>query len=414
MARKRAVFGWVALLVLVVAASAPADSILLDDGQVVEGTVVSQSKTQVTIETASGRRTYRMRRVKSIIRDADVRLPRDVIPAAVLHFYNVDPLSREIQNAEALYTLAGKQDGARRRAKYKQVLERLQPLVHPDDESEEQYELRWMVIETHERLADFKRAVELLEEMEKKGRKTDKLRAKAHLDILEENEKHANPWSLRTVNGRKAADFMMNRDDVKRAKEANSLADAGVMRVALEEYCFQILENQEVSIRALKKKLDVEDTLDALLEVPPRARDVTEYLPFSEELVAVEESLDRVDAILPDYATGYRAELARILGNHFLVVLDVLFAMTVETHPEPKLSGDRSGRMTADERRTWREYCDEFELALRPLMLTAKYMQDKLAPHPSLRTLNVLCQDVIAQLEQARKTIVTKKGQSSV
>ena len=64
------------------------------------------------IETGTGRRTYRMRRVKSIVHDSDVRLPRDVIPPAVLHFYNIDPRSREILNAEALYTLAGKHDGA--------------------------------------------------------------------------------------------------------------------------------------------------------------------------------------------------------------------------------------------------------------------------------------------------------------
>jgi hypothetical protein len=253
--------------------------------------------------------------------------------------------------------------------------------------------------------------------MEKEGRDSDKLRAKAHLDILEENEKHANPWSLRTINGRKANEFM-KREDVKRAKEPNSLADARIMRMALDEYCYQILDNEEVSIRALRKKLDLQDSIEAIREMPPRARDVTDYLPFAKELADAEASLDRVDAIMPDYAAAYRVELARILGNHMLDyrrgVLVILFQMTVQQHPEPKVTGDRRGRMTADELREWRAYCDEFELALRPLTRTAEFMQAKLSPHPNLRVLNVLCQDVLAQLEQARITIKIQKGQTSV
>jgi hypothetical protein len=267
-----------------------------------------------------------------------------------------------------------------------------------------------MIIETLQRLDEFDRAIELLEELRKNGREQDKMRAKAHLDILEQNPDR----SLRRVNKVFARSFLKRPDRI-RAKEPGALAQSDLMEMALEQYCDQILLHDKLSIHGLRKDLEPDETLEALLEMPERASDVMEYLPFAEKLRKVEDSLDRVEAILPGYTYAYRVDLARAISSHLYDVLGALYVETVTRYPEPQMSGDNRGLLTPEERREWREYCDAFESGLRPLMRTAEFMLAKLAPFPeNLRQMNVVCQDMLSQLEQIRYTTNRKKGRTRV
>ena len=389
------------MLILLTMTSVRADSILLDDGTTVEGTIVREGQTAVVIQTQFGRKTFPLRRIKSIVRDADRRLPRGVLPDAVRHFDNIDRISRECANAEALYELG----------KYDRIPARLEPYLDSDDKSDDQYRLRWLMIETYERLAQFDKAIEMLEAIEADGRERDKIRARAHLDIFDQNPPDR---SLRRVN-REVTRKFLKREDRIRAKEPNALADRDLMKAALEEYCYQILSDEDVSIRALRESMDRTATLEALREMPHLTANVEDHLPFAGDVAEVEASLEKVDAILPGYVRAYNIELARTLAVELYEVLEVLFTETVEEYPEPTMSGDERGFLTKEEREEWREYCTEFERAVRPLLRTAEYVQEKVAPYPdNLRVLNQACNDILAQLEQVRSTINRKKGRTRV
>lgn len=390
-----------AVSVLILATTIRADSILLDDGTTVSGTIIREGRTRVVIQTEFGRKSIPKRRIKSMVRDADVSLPRGTLPEVVQHFENLDVLSREVANARALYALG----------RYEEIIPRLSPLQNAEDKRDEQYELRWLIIYAHQRLGSFDEAIAMLKEMKAAGRETDQVRATAHLDIFDQNPPDR---SLRRV-GRVLTRQFLSREERFKAKEPNALTDETLMRKALEEYCEQLLVDEKVSTRALQKRLDLELTLEAFRDLPRAASRLDQYLPFAEDVRKVQASLDRVEAILPGYAQSYEVALARAQALHLYEVLQELFTRALAEHPEPTPSGDERGNLTPEERKTWREYCQSFDQALRPLLMIAEYTQERVAKHPeNLRNLNDMCREIIARLEQVRATTNKKRGRTRV
>ncbi len=391
----------VAASILIFATTVCADSILLDDGTTVSGTIIREGRTRIVIQTEFGRKSIPKRRIKSMVRDADVSLPRGTLPEVVQHFENLDVLSREVINARALYALG----------RYDQIVPRLSPLLSAEDQRDEQYQARWLIIQAQERLGDFDSAIALLKEMKTAGRETDQLRATAHLDIFDQNPQDR---SLRRV-GRVLTRQFLSREERLKAKEPNALADETLMGKALEEYCDQLLIDEKVSIRAIEKKLDLELTLEAFQNLPRAASRLDQYLPFAEDVRKVQASLERVEAILPGYALSYDVALTRVLALHLNEALEALFTRALAEHPEPTPSGDERGNLTPDERKAWREYCQSFDQALRPLLMIAEYTRERVARHPeNLRDLNDTCREFIARLEQVRATVNKKRGRTRV
>ncbi len=390
-----------AVSVLILATTVQADSILLDDGTTISGTIIREGRTRVVIQTEFGRKSVPKRRIKSMVRDADVSLPRGTLPEGIQHFENLDVLSREVANARALYALG----------RYDEIIPRLSPLQNAEDKRDEQYELRWLIIYAHQRLGSFDEAITMLKEMKAAGRETDQIRATAHLDIFDQNPEDR---SFRRV-GRVLTRQFLSREERLKAKEPNALADETLMRRALEEYCDQLLVDEKVSTRAVERKLDLDLTLEAFRDLPRAASRLDQYLPFAEDVRKVRASLDRVEAILPGYAQSYEVALVRSLAMHLYDVLEQLFTQTLAEYPEPTPSGDERGNLTPEERKAWREYCQNFDQALRPLLMIAEYMQERVAKHPeNLRYLNDMCRDIIARLEQVRATTNKKRGRTRV
>jgi hypothetical protein len=389
------------MAVLILATTVQADSILLDDGTTIQGTIIREGRTRVVIQTEFGRKSIPKRRIKSMVRDADASLPRGTLPEAVQHFENLDLLSREVANARALYALG----------RYDEIVPRLAPLQNAEDSRDEQFELRWLIIQSHQRLGRFDETIAMLREMKAGDREADRIRATAYLDILDQNPPDR---SLRRV-GRVLTRQFLSREDRIKAKDPNALADETLMRKALEEYCDQLLVDEKVSIRAVERELDLELTLEAFRDLPKAASRLDQYLPFAEDVRNVRASLDRVEAILPGYAQSYEVALVRTLAMHLYEVLDDLFNQALAEHPEPAPSGDPRGNLTPEERVQWREYCQEFDKALRPLLMIAEYARERVAKHPeNLRYLNDMYRDIIARLEQVRATTNKKRGRTRV
>ncbi|MHC4090774.1 MAG: hypothetical protein ACYSVY_10950 [Planctomycetota bacterium] len=368
------------------------DKLVLKDGRQIEGTILKEDHRKIIIMTPRGKKVYRRTRISEVVR-GDEDESKGIVGE---DYFALDPGARELRNARAEYVLG----------RYEAIVTRLTPLLDNDHTGLEQIEARWLIIDSHERLAQFDRAEKLLKEIKKEGDETNRLRAQAHLDLFEQNP----GYKLERVNNKLARKFLP-RELYLKGKQPDALADKELMREALEEYADQILSNEKVSVRALRESLDMEATLEALREMP-RAGRLEKYLPYYEELRKVEESMLRAQAILPAYVDSYMLDLVRTEADHLFQAVESLFNEVFENYPENSSYAfdPANGKLTKAGREQWRENCEEFLEQSKPLTAVAEYLAKKVGRYPrKLRRLDRALDDILNRLQRTREAISRKK-----
>ncbi|MCA9250328.1 MAG: hypothetical protein R3E58_18455 [Phycisphaerae bacterium] len=368
----------VALCIIATAQTAVGDTIVLKDGTIVEGEILRESTRFVKIKTRFGDKSYKRNKIEKIIKE-------NREGSAVFSINNVreytelTDLAKALKNADALYELG----------RFDEIPPLVEPLIGQGTEFDDS-RIKWLLIENYERKGDWAKVDEMLEEMSKSKLESDKLRAKAHKDIFEENPEH----NVRKIGGVRTKDFM-ERDMRNKAKVKDSLQDREIMRAALLEYLNQIVRNDKISVGAFADSLNPEETYNAIMEViqdkdnPERRLVVEETLPYMDLLRKTEQSIYKAQAILPGYASGFELDLVRNELLHLERVYRNLIAMLSAAYPDNRnfsFGGD-DGRLTADQRDQWREACDEFLNLSRPMTKLIEYLlkrargfPDKLTP----------------------------------
>lgn len=370
------------------------DKVVLRNGREIEGKILKEDQRKIVIMTAAGKKVYSLTRVREVIRAEREESGR----GRVEEFFSLSPLARQLRNARAEYMLG----------RYRSVADRLTPVIEEESKDDPRTEARWLLIESHQRLAQFDQAEKLLKQIKKEGDKANRLRAQAHLDIFEQNP----GYKLERVNNKLARKFLLprHRELYLKGKEPNALADKVLMRKALEEYANQIMDNEKVSLSAFEESLDMEDTLEALREMPTAGR-LEKYLPYHEDLRRVEESLARAQAILPGYADGYILDLVRTEADHLYQAVEILFNEVFQNYPENEsYQSEANGKLTKEGRERWRENCEEFLEQSKPLTLVADYLVKKVGRYPrKLRRLDKALGDILNRLQRTREAISRKK-----
>ncbi len=124
------------------------------------------------------------------------------------------------------------------------------------------------------------------------------------------------------------------------------------------------------------------------------------------------ESLERAQAILPNYADGYLLDLVRTEAEHLSQAIELVFRELVDKYPESfsYAYDPANGKLTKEGRERWRENCETFLTESKPLTLVVRYQLKKVAAYPrELRNLNRQLQDTLNRLEQMREAITRKK-----
>lgn len=369
-------------------ASAAAETVILKDGTFVEGEITLRTSRSIRVETRFGTRTFLHKDVDQILeslgggnteRDSDF----NDLPA---------PL-KAVLNAQADYKLGN----------YDRALERLEPYRAYPDNPAHRIQIDWLIIEIRERLGRWEEARQLLKEKAETGTPRERIRAKAHLDLLD-----ANPgYDLRYVGEKHARNFITDEALRDRAKEPGALRDAEVMRLALEEYCTQLLVEDRLSVKNFADRLDAEETYEVVKGLPPTGR-LGDRLPYMDDLKRAEGSLYKAQSILGDYGVAYETDLVRTELSHLLDVFLRLAAETAELSPETyePPSDPRTGQLTPAGRTEWRRRCDEFLERVQPLGRLTDYMLDKAQRYPrGLRSLNELLTDFRERLDQTVKAV---------
>ncbi|HEY3244040.1 MAG TPA: hypothetical protein VGM03_11895 [Phycisphaerae bacterium] len=416
------------IVALLAAAATYADTIELKDGRTLTGRIVKETELVVWLEGHDGQQQpYNKSRIKRIVRDsspgAEPAPTGQLAASPVLNnpaaaaasalkiesdFAGLDEVERQIRNARAEYILQY----------YQKVLSRLEPLSSKGSLSEAQKSaVAWFTLDAHLRLSAFDRARELLANLEKEGTPTDKTRAKAYTEILEANAK--DDYGLRRIGTQQARNFLKEAfysdEFISAAKDAGALARADVWRAAVEEYCNQILTDPKISAAEFHKSLDVEATTKAVREMP-RTGSAEKYLPFLKDkrLEHVLASLDRVDAIIPDYTKSYRLDLVRIEADHLYHVLERIFAEVFQTFPgDTDIPRDaKTGKPTKEGREQFRERCEIFARDVQRLIQIAVYVKKKVSAYPrELRRLNGQYSEIIERLKGVQND-AKRKGAS--
>ncbi|MCH7720577.1 MAG: hypothetical protein IH988_06245, partial [Planctomycetes bacterium] len=264
-------------------------TVVLKDGTVIDGEIILRTKTILRLRTVHGERKYRLNKIKQIITPGtdptDLGAGFDELPGE----------AQQILDARALYALG----------QWAAVIERLTPLVNPRGNLSNQMLIRWLLIEAHQRQGDFAEAREHLDFAAEHGQPKDKMRADAHLQIFADNP----DYDLRLI-GSTRARFFLDDEMLITGKQPGALAQADIMEAALRAYCDQILRSEEASVRAFafNPRQMIADTLRALDDPQRRGRAVN-ALPHLPKLKKVENSLYRVQAVLPGYADAYELNL---------------------------------------------------------------------------------------------------------
>lgn len=351
------------LLMSLTAGAAWAETIILKDGTFVEGRITLKTSRSIRIETRFGTRTFARREVDQIIEDLeasglDASAGFEELPA---------PL-KAVLNAQADYKLKH----------YQRALARLEPFRNESNRAI-RIQIDWLVIEIFERLGRWETIHRLLKEKQDRGTPRERIRAKAHLDVFKANPE----YDLRYVGEKHARNFIRNDRVMHRARERGSLQDAEVMRLALEEYCEQLLVKDELSVKVFTDRLNVDETYEVIKELPSGAR-LADRLPYMVDLKKAEASVSKAQSILGDYGVAFEADLARAELAHLLSVLQRVEAEILELSPEnfTPASDPRTGRLTPQGRTAWRERCNEFLTSVRPFMALIGYMKDKAQRYP--------------------------------
>lgn len=390
-----------AVLTLVVGAAALADTVVLTDGTIVEGTIISETDRYVRIETKLGQKSFSRDKIAQVIKESDVGSALHAI-RTTSSFSELPDLAKELKNAEALYALG----------RFDEIPARVEPLIGKGAKHDEM-RIRWLLIETFERQAKWDKVNELLDKTLEDGREPDKIRAQAHKDLFDQNP----GYTLRKVNDKRTADFL-SREMRDKGKNPNALADGELMRLALIEYVEQILQNDKVSIHKLKQEMDPQETLKAIRDkIEAGSVNVVRDLPYVTELEKVRNTLYKADAILPGYVWGYELELARTEADLLLGVLTELYNEAMEAYPDGAnfpTEGD-SNRLTRDGRIAWREACENFLKFCRPVLELNEYMLEKSRPYPTeLRRFIKILEDLLERLEQMRSATERNKDKAEI
>ncbi len=375
----------VALLILMtpIGLVTRAETIVLKDGTFIEGKVILQTSANVRVDTRFGVRTFPRKEIDQIIESAD-----DSGAASGKTFAELSPVMKAVLNAQADYALLH----------YEKALSRLEPFKDYSENKAIRTRIDWLDIEINERLGKWDVARRLLKEKLESGMPPEKTRAKAHLDIFE-----ANPdYDLRFVGKKHARNFLLDESVRNRAREPGALRDQEVMRAALEEYCEQLLVEDDLSVKKFAEKLDFRKTYDAVKNASGSG-DISSHLPYINDLKKAEASLLKAQAILGDYSSAFELDLARTELNHLLSVLIRLADEALEVSPETFTpTADRaSGKLTAEGRRQWQQRCDDFLEKAKPFARLLNYMAERAERYPeTLRDLRKTLISVDQRLQE--------------
>lgn len=382
-------------LALIAFRPAQASTIILKDGTVIEGRIVIETSTTMRVKTAFDERTIKKRDIDKVF-----ELEPSAGPGgSTAEFDALPDHVRSLFNARADYRLG----------RFQAVLDRLKPYLDRPPTAANQSDILWLVIESHERLAQWDQAKSIMEKLRKEGAYTDQVRADAHLAIFKANPR----YDLRVVGEVFARNFLPE-DLVDAAREPHALADERIMRAALAQYCDQMLRSEKTSIKAFEEKLDLRVTLEAIRELP---RDIdtsiiVQSMPYYNDLLKVEKSIHKAQAVLPGYADAFVLDLVRAETNHLTNALWLLFGEGLSASPyELTLQRDpRTGRLAPDARRAWQEACDNFLAITAPPALVGEYIREKTdAYKKELSTLRELLDDLFERLTQMRQSVARRR-----
>lgn len=361
-------------------------TVVLKNGQFFEGKVKIQTSRSLHLETQFGVRVFDK---KEVVETLDAGMEFSADPA---EFNELSPPEKEILNAQVEYDLG----------EYDKALARAQALPGENENPVVSSRRDWLIIEINERKGQWETAKRLLKEKVERGTPQDRIRAQAHLDIFE-----ANPnYDLRFVGEKPARDFIRDQKTREQAREKNALQDARLMRLALEEYCEQLLVDDELSVKAFANKLDVQKTFEAVKRATGKGELVSE-LPYSSDLINAEGSIAKTRAILGDYGKAFELDLARTELAHLILVLINLEREALEASPEG--TGPTGGL------RQWQERCDEFLRRAKPVTLLLDYMLQRVNRFPSaLRDLHEIVTDRSARFEEMIKAVKRARSRTDV
>ena len=354
------------LLGLLFTTGAAADTIILKDGTFIDGTILLETSKSVRVESVYGVRSYKRSDIDRIIETVDY-----ADPESVNRFEQMPAALRAALNATADYKLAN----------YDRALERLQPFLEAADNPAVKNTIDWLVIEINERLGHWETAKRLLEDKKKDGNPREKLRAKAHLDILGWNP----DYDLRYIGRKHARQFLIIADEElrNRAREPNSLMHPEIMNAALREYCEQLLQKEEFSVPALEGSFRPRRTYEACLKLPP-AGDIERFLPYADRLKRAEQSISKAQAVLPGYGSIYEVQIMRVETSHLRQIWRRLINETLQVIPRllaPAFNPE-TGRLTRDGREQLVEQCDEFIMRANKVLRVIEYIQEKTLRYP--------------------------------
>jgi len=365
--------------------AARAETVVLKNGQFFEGKVKVETSRNIHLDTRFGVRIFDKK-------DISETLPTGtwLDAASVENFDALKPAEREILNAQAEYDLG----------EYDKALARVQRVEDVADNAAVGSARDWLIIEIDERKGQWETAKRLLEDKLERGAPQEKIRAQAHLDIFRSNP----DYDLRFIGEKQSRNFIRDQATRDRARERNSLSDAHIMRLALEEYCEQLLAEDDMSVKAFADKLDPRVTLEAIKKDAGKG-DLAAELPYLPGLINAEGSLGKAQAILGDYGRAFEFDLVRAELGHLLIVAQALFGEAVQASPEGSASGS--------DRRQWKEQCDEFLKRAKPVTLIYEYMLDRVQHFPdALRDLNEAIVDQSQRFEEMVKGVKRARSRS--
>ena len=357
----------------VMATAAVADTFILKDGSFVDGTVTLQTSRTVHVHTRFGVRTLRRSDIERVIAIVE--------SLSSARFSQLPQAVRIVLNAEADYDLG----------RYERARDRLKALSLEELSAPARMRYDWLVIEIQERLGNWQQVRKSLERQVAGRNPGARIRAQAHLDILNANDN----YDLRYVGEKHARNFIQDPSLMSLARHPGSLRDREIMRVALEEYCEQLLVEDELSVKRFAEKLDVQAIYDAVKSTP-RAGNIAKYLPYMNDLQRAEATLAKTQAILGDYGSAFEMDLVRTELHHLLPVMRELFSDAIELSPErltPSFDR-RTGELSKDGQTQWRNRCDEFLEAANPFARLVDYMTERVNHYPrALRDLRNMLMD---------------------
>lgn len=376
------------LAVACAASPAAAATIILKDGAFVDGDIVVQTSTTVRIHTRFGTRTFARKEIDRIIESVDAADAN-----AVNTFADLPAPIKAVLNAQADYQLKH----------YERALSRLEPYRDDQENKAVRMGIDWLIIEIHERLGRWDAAERLLREKQERGTPAEKTRAQAHLDLFEVNP----DYELRFVGETQARNFIFDEETRNRARQPGALRDPDLMRLALEEYCEQLLVKDKLSVKAFADKLNPQETYDAVKKAAGTG-DLTNSLPYLEHLKGAEAALSKAQSILGDYGLAFELDLLRAEVNHLYVVFQRLDDEVQRVSPESftPATDATTRQLTAEGRRQWQQRCDEFLASMRPLTRLADCMLSKVERYPQeLRDLRMFLQDASERYKQVVKIV---------